>query len=232
MKPPEDDVEETECPICFCSYNNVFKTPKLLACGHTFCLECLARINVSSPVVKTLPCPVCRMMTEVPHGKDLPHLSNNEDIIGKLPADMQRALSIRFKRSKGKLVLKNPPPNSVSESSVASRLKQSPNVQPTADSDLHASAAERGEALTTAVDVGRPPNRFIDRLRTWFRSGGGTVIIIVTISSLLVVLALSGILAFAISPFVAHNRPPPAPGNQTLHPNPTTAGGFKPQGGA
>ncbi|KAK1895978.1 RING finger protein 225 [Dissostichus eleginoides] len=85
VKPPENDVEDTECAVCFCSYDNIFKTPKLLACGHTFCLECLARINVTSPELKTLCCPVCRELTELPHGQDLPRLGNNEDIIGKLP---------------------------------------------------------------------------------------------------------------------------------------------------
>uniref|UniRef100_A0A672ZZU4 RING-type domain-containing protein n=1 Tax=Sphaeramia orbicularis TaxID=375764 RepID=A0A672ZZU4_9TELE len=100
------------CAICFCSYDNIFKTPKLLACGHTFCLECLARINVSSVELKSLSCPVCREVTELRHGKDLPRLGNNQDIIDKLPPEMHRALSIRFKRSKGKLVLKSLPPTS------------------------------------------------------------------------------------------------------------------------
>ncbi|CAG02735.1 unnamed protein product, partial [Tetraodon nigroviridis] len=65
--PPQDDIEDTECAVCFCTYDNVFKTPKLLACGHTFCLECLARINVTSAELKTLSCPICREVTRLPH---------------------------------------------------------------------------------------------------------------------------------------------------------------------
>uniref|UniRef100_A0A3B5KXI7 Ring finger protein 183 n=1 Tax=Xiphophorus couchianus TaxID=32473 RepID=A0A3B5KXI7_9TELE len=88
--PPVDMLGDTECAVCFCSYDNVFKTPKLLACGHTFCLECLARINVTSPEIKTLSCPVCRVLTELPHGRDLPRLGNNQDVIGRLPGNMHQ----------------------------------------------------------------------------------------------------------------------------------------------
>uniref|UniRef100_A0A3Q4GU52 Ring finger protein 183 n=1 Tax=Neolamprologus brichardi TaxID=32507 RepID=A0A3Q4GU52_NEOBR len=189
MKPPENDVEDTECAVCFCTYDNVFKTPKLLACGHTFCLECLARINVTSPELKTLSCPVCREVTELPRGRDLPRLGNNRDIISKLPSDMQRALSIRFKRSQGKLMLKNPPPNSPSR----------PNVQ--------------GITPTTVVDVGRPPNRMRGRLRRMFRSDQCYYAVVATIIAITVALMLLGILAFVIIPTVSlsNNIPTPRP---------------------
>ncbi|XP_051263023.1 RING finger protein 225-like [Dicentrarchus labrax] len=134
-----NDVEDTECAVCFCTYDNVFKTPKLL--------ECLARIKVTSPELKTLSCP---------HGQDLPRLGSNPDIIGKLPPDMQRALSIRFKHNKGKLVLKNPPPSSPIKPNI---LILSPEGQVTAGGDLHLSAMEQGIVPTTVVDVGRPPSR-------------------------------------------------------------------------
>uniref|UniRef100_A0A3B5A5L9 Ring finger protein 183 n=1 Tax=Stegastes partitus TaxID=144197 RepID=A0A3B5A5L9_9TELE len=187
-KPPEDDVEDTECAVCFCSYDNVFKTPKLLACGHTFCLECLARINVVSPELKTLSCPVCRELTELPHGQDLPRLGNNEDIIGKLPPDMQRALSIRFKRSKGKLMLKNPPPNSPTKPTPA-----------------------------TVVDVGRPPSRVRGRMRRLFRSDQCYYAVVGSIITVTVVLMLVGILAFVIIPNVVI-RGPPGPDSPATRP--------------
>lgn len=202
-QPPEDELEETECAICFCAYDNVYRTPKLLACGHTFCLECLARINVSSLELKTLSCPVCREVTELPHGQDLPRLDNNQDIIGRLPPDMQRALSIRFKRSKGKLLLKNPPPNSPTKPSLAIALPiKSAGGSPAAVAgDLN--AIEQGVVPPSVVDVGRPPNRVRGRLRRLFRSDQCYYIVVGSIITVTVVVMLVGILAFVIIPNVA-----------------------------
>nr|XP_020480730.1 RING finger protein 225-like [Monopterus albus] len=205
---PEDDVEETECAVCFCSYDNVFKTPKLLACGHTFCLECLARINVSSPELKTLSCPVCRDLTELPHGQDLPRLGNNEDIIGKLPKDMQRALSIRFHRSKGKLLLKNPPPGSQTKLKALTLPKKSHGSQVPASGDLHSGAVEQEIATTTVINVGRPPSRMRGRLRSLFRSDRCYYAVVASIISITVVLLLVVILAFVIMPSVMIYKKP------------------------
>ncbi|KAK5862028.1 hypothetical protein PBY51_017461 [Eleginops maclovinus] len=201
VKPPENDVEDTECAVCFCSYDNIFKTPKLLVCGHTFCLECLARINVTSPELKTLCCPVCRELTELPHGQDLPRLGNNKDIIGKLPPEMHRVLSIRFKRSKGKLLLKNRPHSSTPK--ILTLPKKSQGGQVTAGGDLPLSALEQGLAPTTVVDVGRPPNRVRGRLRRLFRSDQCYYIVVASIITITVALMLMGILAFVIIPNVA-----------------------------
>lgn len=213
-KPPEADVEDTECAVCFCTYDNVFKTPKLLACGHTFCLECLARINVSSPELKTLPCPVCRELTKLPHGQDLPRLGNNENIIGKLPPDMQRALSIRFKRSKGKLLLKNPPPSSPIKSNVLALPKKSQSVQEPAAGGMNLSAVEQGINPATVVDVGRPPNRVRGRLRRLFRSDRCYYAVVAAIVTITVALMLVGILAFVIVPSIYILKP--VPFNQTF----------------
>ncbi|XP_070691934.1 E3 ubiquitin-protein ligase RNF183 [Pempheris klunzingeri] len=224
VKPPEDDVEDTECAVCFCTYDNIFKTPKLLACGHTFCLECLARINVSSPELKSLSCPVCRELTELPHGQDLPRLGNNEDIIGKLPPDMQRALSIRFKRSKGKLLLKNPPPSSPIKANVLTLPKKSQDGQLTAAGELRLSAMEQGAVPATEVDVGRPPNRVRGRLRRLFRSDQCYYAVVASIITITVALMLVGILAFVIIPNVVIHRRPVQADNQTLHGPPGTEG--------
>ncbi|KAM6910488.1 E3 ubiquitin-protein ligase RNF183 [Xenentodon cancila] len=210
-KPPEDDVGETECAICFTSYNNVFKTPKLLACGHTFCLECLARINVTSAELKTLTCPLCRKLTKLPHGRDLPRLGNNQEIIDKLPADMQRALSVRFKRSKGKLVLKNPPPSIPTKPSILSVQRKSPDVQVTAGIEAN---LEQGVTPTTVVDVGRPPNRMRGRLRRVFRSDPCYYVVVAAVITITVALMLVGILAFVLVPTIHHQ--PVRPENQTL----------------
>lgn len=226
VKAPEDDVEETECAVCFCSYDNIFKTPKLLACGHTFCLECLARINVTSPELKTLCCPVCRELTDLPHGQDLPRLGNNQDIIGKLPPDMQRALSIRFKRSKGKLLLKNPPPTSPTKSNILTLPQKSQEAQMTAGGDLNMAALEQGIPPTTVVDVGRPPNRVRGRLRRLFRSDQCYYVVVASIITITVALMLVGILAFVIIPNVVVHRRPVPPGNTTSQ---GTPGAFTPE---
>lgn len=214
VKRPEDDVEDTECAVCFCSYDNIFKTPKLLACGHTFCLECLARINVTSPELKTLSCPVCRELTELPHGQDLPRLGNNQDIIGKLPPEMHRALSIRFKRSKGKLLLKNPP-TSPTKPNILTLPKKKQDGQGTTSGDPHLSEMEQGIAPTTEVDVGRPPSRVRGRLRRLFRSDQCYYTVVASIITITVALMLVGILAFVIIPNVVSHHRPVLPGNGT-----------------
>ncbi|XP_041844474.1 E3 ubiquitin-protein ligase RNF183 [Melanotaenia boesemani] len=216
-KPAVDDVEDTECAVCFCSYDNVFKTPKLLACGHTFCLECLARINVTSPEMKTLSCPVCRELTGLPHGRDLPRLDNNLDIISKLPADMQRALSVRFKRSKGKLVLKNPPPNSPTKPNILSLPKKSQDAHAPGEVGVSLGMMEQGLASATVVDVGQPPNRVGGRLRRLFRSDRCYYAVVASIITITVLLMLVGILAFVIVPNVTLHNGPFSPPNHAEH---------------
>ncbi|KAK5612319.1 hypothetical protein CRENBAI_016307 [Crenichthys baileyi] len=211
-KSPVNIVEDTECAVCFCSYDNIFKTPKLLPCGHTFCLECLARINVTSPEIKTLSCPVCRVLTKLPHGQDLPRLGNNKDIIGKLPAEMQRALSIRFQRSKGKLMLKHPPANS--KPSVLSFPLKKHDPKPPAASGGNLNAVEQGVGPTTMVDVGRPPNRMRGRIRRLFHSDRCYYAVVASIITITVALMLLGILAFVIIPNVTMYHGP-RPGNWT-----------------
>lgn len=218
---PENDVDDTECAICFCSYDNIFKTPKLLSCGHTFCLECLARINVTSVELKSLPCPVCRGITQIPHGQDLPRLGTNQDIIQKLPPQMQRILSIRFKRSKGKLLLKSHQPAHLQgEPKSPTKLKtlsvKKPENQNSQGGDGNGTDVEQGLESRTVVDVGRPPSRVRGRLRRLFRSDRCYYAVVVTIITITVALMLIGILAFVIVPNVmVHRRPPPFHSNHT-----------------
>ncbi|KAM9310178.1 E3 ubiquitin-protein ligase RNF183 [Pholidichthys leucotaenia] len=207
--PTGDNLEDTECAVCFSSYDNVFKTPKLLACGHTFCLECLARINVTSPELKELSCPVCRGVTELRHGRDLPRLGNNQDVIGRLPPQMQRALSVRFKRNKGKLVLKNPPPKSPTK---PGKHTKSPSPHSSgADGDLQLSTMEQGAVPATVVDVGRPPSRVQGRIRRLFRSDRCYYAVVAAIITIIVALMLVGLLAFVIIPNITNNRPQTQP---------------------
>lgn len=96
---------DLECSVCFSQFNNVFRCPKVLQCKHTFCLECLARINVKSAEPDAIQCPLCRGLTALP-ALGLPRLATNSDMMSYLPAAMQRVYSVRFLRSKGKLQVK------------------------------------------------------------------------------------------------------------------------------
>ncbi|XP_030219122.1 RING finger protein 225 [Gadus morhua] len=96
---------DLECAVCFSQFNNVFRCPKMLLCKHTFCLECLARINVKSVHPDTIQCPLCRGLTHLP-SLGLPKLDTDPAVLSYLPAAMQKVYSIRFNRTKGKLQVK------------------------------------------------------------------------------------------------------------------------------
>ncbi|ESO96930.1 hypothetical protein LOTGIDRAFT_115231, partial [Lottia gigantea] len=51
-----------ECSICC----ETFKTPKVLICGHTFCLDCLERY-IGNRTTK-FKCPVCGKVVRIPKG--------------------------------------------------------------------------------------------------------------------------------------------------------------------
>uniref|UniRef100_A0A671N4I9 RING finger protein 183-like n=2 Tax=Sinocyclocheilus anshuiensis TaxID=1608454 RepID=A0A671N4I9_9TELE len=196
---PRDDLQDTECIVCFCSFDNVFKAPKLLSCRHTFCLECLARINVNSPEIKTLSCPICRELTEIRHGRDLPQLGNNKDIFRKLPAEMQRVLSVRFKRSKGKLILKNPPPNSSIKTSLNLPVLKKKEEQAGGNP---LGVMEEGLGQATMIDVGRPPSRMRGRMRRIMNSNQCYYAVVAAIITITVALMLVGIFTFVAMPYM------------------------------
>ncbi|XP_042276334.1 uncharacterized protein LOC121903404 [Thunnus maccoyii] len=102
----EESCPDLECAICFSQFNNIFRCPKMLQCKHTFCLECLARINVKSTEPNAIQCPLCRSFTPLPT-LGLPKLTTDSDVLSYLPAAMQRVYSIRFSRNKGKLQVKS-----------------------------------------------------------------------------------------------------------------------------
>uniref|UniRef100_UPI00398EC59E RING finger protein 225-like n=1 Tax=Pristiophorus japonicus TaxID=55135 RepID=UPI00398EC59E len=179
-------LSDLECIICFSPYDNVFKLPKLLGCGHTFCLECLARINVSSDNVSSVTCPVCRHPTPLPSGKGLPALDNNQAILCRLPSGMQGVHSIRFSRDKGKLYTRNPEPGSF--------------LKP-----IHLSS------VSMSLDVGQPASRGTgseSRQLNWLplRSSWCYYVAIVCVVLLTIALVMSGIFIFVIIPSLTLNE--------------------------
>ncbi|XP_033732256.1 uncharacterized protein LOC117321791 [Pecten maximus] len=62
-----------ECAICM----NVYRTPKLLVCRHTFCSVCLKKVNSSAKNAQNIPCPVCRQVTTLPREKTVDSLLTN-----------------------------------------------------------------------------------------------------------------------------------------------------------
>ena len=65
--------ENLTCPVC----HQVFKNPKYLSCYHSYCEECLERMqnHSRSPTIASyIICPECRKETVVPAGaKELPN---------------------------------------------------------------------------------------------------------------------------------------------------------------
>ncbi|GAB6029536.1 hypothetical protein CHUAL_005286 [Chamberlinius hualienensis] len=57
------------CGTCLCGYDGQEHTPKLLACSHTVCRQCLERIASNQPRdTGTFRCPICRETITVPRG--------------------------------------------------------------------------------------------------------------------------------------------------------------------
>ncbi|XP_068027762.1 RING finger protein 223 [Anomalospiza imberbis] len=79
-----------ECSICFTTYDNSFKTPKLLQCSHVFCLECVARLSAAlGGGAELLPCPFCRQPTCLPR-QGAPGLATSRELLATLPPELQR----------------------------------------------------------------------------------------------------------------------------------------------
>ncbi|EMP28376.1 hypothetical protein UY3_14558 [Chelonia mydas] len=72
---------EADCPVCWNPFNNTFRTPKLLECQHSFCIECLAHLSLVSPARNRLQCPLCRHPTVLPSNQPITELPTNSDVL-------------------------------------------------------------------------------------------------------------------------------------------------------
>lgn len=66
---------DINCPICYDTYNDKDKIPRILHCGHTFCQICLMDLRTSN----ILTCPTCRKF----FSPEVKSLIKNFTILGK-----------------------------------------------------------------------------------------------------------------------------------------------------
>uniref|UniRef100_A0A8C5R4S5 RING-type domain-containing protein n=1 Tax=Leptobrachium leishanense TaxID=445787 RepID=A0A8C5R4S5_9ANUR len=88
-----------ECSICFSTYDNVFKTPLLLPCSHTFCMECLSKLCVFKREHETFCCPMCRAAVTIPPG-GVPKLPPDMLVVSQFPLWMGQLQEVWMEGSK------------------------------------------------------------------------------------------------------------------------------------
>lgn len=173
MAEDTEGVPSLDCVICFAPYDRLFKVPKVLGCGHTFCLECLARVTVVAPAAPTLLCPICRRPTALPRCRGPPALPTRADLLALLPPGPTG--SVRFSRPKGLLYV---PPG-------------------------HPKPIDQVPTVTLSLELGRPePPAPPNRGWPWI-SGRGSLYRAVALMVALVVgggLVLCGVFLFFLQP--------------------------------
>ena len=80
-----DIMEDLTCAVC----RELFNDPKVLRCGHSFCLDCVLLWLQSQPNTGSLPCPECRAETEVTNLESLP----TNIVVKRAVASLQNAAS-------------------------------------------------------------------------------------------------------------------------------------------
>ncbi|XP_016569707.1 protein translocase subunit SECA2, chloroplastic isoform X2 [Capsicum annuum] len=76
--------ELPECPVCLQQYGDLSTIPRVLACGHSTCQDCLKQLQ--NPFPSTIRCPSCTLLVKLPN--PISSLPKNIDLL-------------RFSNSKG-----------------------------------------------------------------------------------------------------------------------------------
>ncbi|KAJ8016427.1 hypothetical protein DPEC_G00007100 [Dallia pectoralis] len=168
-------VSQPECSICYNTYDNVFKTPKLLQCTHTFCLECLSRLMAVSLQEQeggsggSILCPFCRRPTPIPE-EGPPALATSREVLCKLPRHQRHEEPVWLDGEK--LCYKQAPDATTGNCSSASAL--------CVCIDIGASKVDEAPAQS------RPHTRgFVERLTNWKR-----LLLFIVLMVLMVVIVL------------------------------------------
>ncbi|KAK7171009.1 hypothetical protein R3I94_001038 [Phoxinus phoxinus] len=80
-------VPDTECGICYRTYNVSRRCPRHLSCKHSFCESCLLTLarSAESPVTVTrIACPLCRHSTSLSAERVQDNLPVDEDIFERI----------------------------------------------------------------------------------------------------------------------------------------------------
>ncbi|XP_072471962.1 RING finger protein 225 isoform X2 [Notamacropus eugenii] len=191
-----------DCLICVSPFDGVFKLPKRLACGHVFCLECLARLSLATVGSgEAVACPMCRAPTRLPPRRGPPALPTEQ---GLLPRDAQGPSlcqdSVRFDRRRGLLYLR--PPSS--------------------------SGSSKGPPPPPPLRLGRPQTRTLGWDRsTWAFHAAVTLAVLVTAGLVVSAVYIFFLIPHSTSHAIALLRPPPlaASNSASLLPPVTAAAG-------
>nr|XP_032836674.1 RING finger protein 223-like [Petromyzon marinus] len=167
---PRDEAElpqRGECPVCYHHYDNAFRTPKLLACGHTFCVACLARVVGPRPLPRpaSLCCPLCRCPSRLPP-RGAPGLPPDPVELGRLPPTRRRPRRLQLRRGRlwcrrrrprgggggafSMALLSDPAPAPRRSGDVAAATGDGPRVEPPVAS-LHVGATRDGPTVEPPV---------------------------------------------------------------------------------
>ena len=74
-----------ECELCLNAWNSDFRIPKILPCGHTFCLKCLYGIMEKYKKEEIFKCPNCKREIDILRcKKDIINLPKNTQLLSLL----------------------------------------------------------------------------------------------------------------------------------------------------